>query len=148
MSPIQNKSLYPILEHYTGSVITSVDATVHGNFMFNTKEGNTGFLIKDILGKNWLIQIDGESVDSIEKEVFDTLVNPDSKSTLEDYLDKLHILVLSDDVKYRSKVLVSKMSSILEEYILNSDFVPSKEIRIGTFSIFGFKNKRFTYCLN
>jgi hypothetical protein len=87
-------------------------------------------------------------VDSIEKEVFDTLVNPDSKSTLEDYLDKLHILVLSDDVKYRSKVLVSKMSSILEEYILNSDFVPSKEIRIGTFSIFGFKNKRFTYCLN
>lgn len=148
MTPIQNKSLYPILEHYTGSVITSVDAIVHGNFAFSTKDGNNGFLIKDILGKNWLIQIDGESVDSIEKEVFDTLVNPDSKSTLEDYLDKLHVLALSDNVKYRSKVLVSKMSAILEEYILNSDFVPNKELRIGTFSIFGFKNKRFTYCLN
>lgn len=146
LTPIQNQALYPVLQHYTGSKIVKIykegDRTI-----FNTGFGQNGEILEDVYG-DWKIIIEEEEVGSIEKDVFNTLVNPDKKSTLESYIQKLTELLFSENVKYRSRILISQTLKVLEGYIINSDFVPKDPVKVGAFYIFGYKNNKFMYCLN
>jgi hypothetical protein len=55
------------------------------------------------------ITIDQEVVYKIEKKVFETLITPDSKNTLEDYLSILKNLLEDSKITYRSKILVNQI---------------------------------------
>jgi hypothetical protein len=142
----QNQALYPVLQHYTGSQITSI-FTEGEDLLFNTLWGEKGRLLEDHNG-NWNILINHEVVESIEKIVFDALVKPSKKNTVEEYLYQLNDLVLRPSLKYRSKTLVCEIIKFLEDYILTSNFAPKKPISIGPFAIFSYKGKRMVNCLN
>jgi len=144
--PIQNQALYPVLQHYTGCKISSVSP--EGDvFRFKTLMGDMGIVIEDISG-DWSIIIEDEEVYRIEREIFNILIKPDKKSSLEDYIEILNNLTHSGEVSYRSKMLVSNILVFLEEYILSSDFLPKKNIRMGIFSVLNVGGKKFVNCLN
>jgi hypothetical protein len=144
--PIQNQALYPVLQHYTGCKISSVSP--EGDvFRFKTLMGDMGIVIEDISG-DWSIIIEDEEVYRIEREIFNILIKPDKKSSLEDYIEILNDLLHSGEVSYRSKMLVSNILVFLEEYILSSDFLPKKNIRVGIFSVLNVGGKKFVNCLN
>lgn len=144
--PIQNQALYPVLQHYTGCKISSVSP--EGDvFRFKTLMGDMGIVIEDISG-DWSIIIEDEEIYRIEREIFNILIKPDKKSSLEDYIEILNNLTHSGEVSYRSKMLVSNILVFLEEYILSSDFLPKKNIRMGIFSVLNVGGKKFVNCLN
>ena len=143
---IQNTALYPVLQHYTGCKISSI--SLQGdNFIFKTLLGENGILGEDTTG-NWSIKIGQELVYTIEKDIFNVLINPDKKSSLEGYLDILNNLFNNKDISYRSRILVVNIIKFLEEYIINSDFVPKKSLRIGHFLIYNLKGEKIINCLN
>jgi hypothetical protein len=144
--PIQNQALYTVLQHYTGCKISSVSP--EGDvFRFKTLMGDMGIVIEDISG-DWSIIIEDEEIYRIEREIFNILIKPDKKSSLEDYIEILNNLTHSGEVSYRSKMLVSNILVFLEEYILSSDFLPKKNIRMGIFSVLNVGGKKFVNCLN
>jgi len=146
LTPSQSQALYPVLQHYTGSKITSISS--NGNDLsFKTFLGEIGLLSENIKG-DWNIVIGGEVVYRIEKDVFNALVNPDDKRSLEDYVEILDDLYNSPDVSYRSRVLVINILKFLEEYILSSDFLPKRSLRSGIFMVFNCDGKKFINCLN
>lgn len=144
--PTQNQALYPVLQHYTGCKITSVSPE-GDDFTFKTFMGDKGIVSEDISG-DWTIIIGNEEIYKIEKDIFNILVKPNKKSSLEDYIEILNDLTNDSSISYRSKVLVSNILLFLEEYILNSDFVPKKSIRVGLFLVLNLMGKKFVNCLN
>jgi uncharacterized protein (UPF0147 family) len=146
LTPSQSQALYPVLQHYTGSKITSISED-GDDLVFRTFLGEQGFLTEEISG-DWTIMIGGEVVYKIEKDVFNALVNPNDKRSLEDYIDILDDLYNSPEVSYRSRVLVVNILKFLEEYILSSDFLPKKSLRVGISEIFNCDGKKFVNCLN
>lgn len=144
--PTQNQALYPVLQHYTGCKISSVfpEGDV---FKFRTFMGDKGMVMEDISG-DWSVIIGEEEVYKIERDIFNILVKPNKKSSLEDYIEILNDLTNDTNVSYRSKLLVSNILIFLEEYILNSDFLPKKDIRVGIFSVLNVGGKKFVNCLN
>ena len=143
----QSQALYPVLQHYTGVKIVSITCNEDDRLIFNTSWGESGLLIENNEG-DWEIIIGKELVDRIEKDVFDALVKPSVKSNIEEYIQILDHLAKDTKVSYRSKVLVSQILGILEEFILNSNFVPKKEIKFGPFWIFSYKGNKFINSLN
>jgi hypothetical protein len=145
-NPIQSTALYPVLQHYTGCKISSI--SLEGDdFIFKTLLGENGILKEDITG-NWSIKIGQELVYTIEKDIFNVLINPDKKSSLEDYIDILNDLFNNKDISYRSRLLVVNIMKFLEEYIISSDFVPKKSLRIGPLLIYNLKGRKIINCLN
>lgn len=147
INPLQSQALYPVLQHYTGEKITSISVLGEHSLIFNTFLGDNGFVNEDING-DWEIIIENKVVYTIEKNVFDVLVKPSKKSSLENYIVILNDLFSDEKISDRSKILVSNILLFLEEYILNSDFLPKKNLRVGPFSIFNYKGNKFIYCLN
>ena len=145
-NPIQSTALYPVLQHYTGCKISSI--SLEGDdFIFKTLLGENGILKEDITG-NWSIKIGQDLVYTIEKDIFNVLINPDKKSSLEDYIDILNDLFNNKDISYRSRLLVVNIMKFLEEYIISSDFVPKKSLRIGPLLIINLKGRKIINCLN
>jgi hypothetical protein len=146
IDPIQSNALYPVLQHYTGCRISSIfpDGDV---LTFKTFMGDLGIVKEDIEG-NWKITIGDEEIYKIEGDIFNILVKPNSKSSLEDYIEILNDLYNRDDVSYRSKILISNILIFLQEYILNSSFLPKKNIKVGIFSVLNLGGKKFINCLN
>ena len=148
ISGSKNKALNSVIQHYIGESIVGIEEFNHG-FFFETEVGKKGSLIRSIIGNEWCISIDGEIVDSIESEVFTTLIEPGGNYTLDQYACILHNLADSNKIKYRSKSLVSKILMILEDFMINSDeFVPKIPITIGANCIFSHGGIKFMYCLN
>jgi hypothetical protein len=146
INPIQNQALYPVLQHYTGCKISSI--SIDGEVLkFKTFRGDIGVVREEING-DWSITIKDEEIYKIERDIFNVLINPSKKSSLEDYIEILNELTNSSDVSYRSRILVSNILIFLQEYILNSDFLPKKSIRVGIFSVLNLKGKKFINCLN
>ena len=146
LNPIQNQALYPVLQHYTGCKISSISP--EGDVLtFRTFMGDLGIVSEDIEG-NWNRTIGEEEIYKIERDIFNVLIKPNSKSSLEDYIEILNELTNSPEVSYRSKILVSNILIFLQEYILNSDFLPKKNIKVGIFSVSNLKGKKFINCLN
>lgn len=146
LTPSQNQALYPVLQHYTGCKITSISFEGE-DLSFKTFLGEQGFLNEDMSG-DWSIVIGGEVVYRIEKDVFNALVNPNDKRSLEDYVEILEDLHNSPEVSYRSRVLVINILKFLEEYILSSEFLPKRNLRVGIFMVFNCDGKKFVNCLN
>lgn len=146
LTPSQSQALYPVLQHYTGCKIASISSEGE-DLIFRTLLGEKGFLSEDISG-DWTILIGDEIVYRIEKDVFNALVNPNDKRSLEDYVEILDDLYNSPEVSYRSRVLIINILKFLEEYIISSDFLPKKNLRSGIFEIFNCKGKKFVNCLN
>ena len=144
--PIQSTALYPVLQHYTGCKIHSISPD-GDDFSFRTFLGERGILTEDITG-NWNITTGKELVYTIEKDIFKVLIKPDKKSSLEDYIDILNDLNNNPDVSYRSRILVANIMKFLEEYIISSDFVPKKNLRIGPLLICNLKGRKIINCLN
>jgi hypothetical protein len=145
-NPIQSTALYPVLQHYTGCKISSISLDGE-DFIFKTLLGENGILKEDITG-NWNIEIGQELVYTIEKDIFNVLINPDKKSSLEDYIDILNDLFNNKDISYRSRLLVVNIMKFLEEYIISSDFIPKKSLRIGPLLIYNLKGRKIINCLN
>jgi hypothetical protein len=146
LTPSQSQALYPVLQHYTGTKIVSISDR-GDELIFSNSWGESGLLIENNNG-DWEIIIGHELVDRIEKDVFEALVKPEVKSNIEEYIKILDHLTTDSNVSYRSKVLVSQILGILEEFILNSNFVPKKEIKFGPFWIFSYKGNKFVNSLN
>ena len=146
LSKIQNRALYPVLEHYTGSKIISISSE-YGILLFKNSWGQTGKVIEDSEG-NWEIIIGDEIVDIIEQDIFNVLIKSNEKNTIEDYLYQLNSLINKPKLKYRSKLLIAEIIRFLEDYILTSDFIPKKPLIIGPFTIFNYKGNRMVNCLN
>jgi hypothetical protein len=142
----QSQALYPVLQHYTGTKIVSI-SYIDDSVIFSNSWGVSGLLVEDNNG-DWEIIIGQELVDRIEKDVFEALVKPRVKSNIEEYIKILEHLTNDSNVSYRSKVLVSQILGILEEFILNSNFLPKKEIKFGPFWIFNYKGNKFINSLN
>ena len=142
----QNKALYPLLQHYIGSEVKSIFPD-NGSLLFVTLMGQKGEIIETVDGDRE-ITIDQEVVYKIEKKVFETLITPDSKNTLEDYLSILKNLLEDKKITYRSKILVNQILKVLEGYIINSDFLPQKMIEVRPFCVFNYKGNKFINCLN
>jgi hypothetical protein len=147
INPLQSQSLYSVLQHYTGEKISSISVLGEHSLIFNTLMGDNGFVSEDLNG-DWEIIIDSKTIYRIEKEVFEVLVKPSKKSSLEDYIEILNSIFMDDNISDRSRLLVSNILLFLEEYILNSEFIPRKEIRVGPFMVFNHNRKKFIYCLN
>ncbi len=145
LTPSQNKALYPLLQYYTGSEIQKI-IYKENKAIFSTKYGQIGELIESDNG-DWKIIIEEEEIGLIEKIVFETLIIPDKRSTVIEYVKKLDNL-LDSSIRYKSKILVTQTIKVLEGYIINSDFIPEKSVRIGNFCVYGHKNLKFIYCLN
>lgn len=145
-NPIQSQALYPVLQHYTGCKISSIFPD-GDDLMFKTLLGESGILTEEVSG-DWIISIKDEIVYRIEKDVFNVLVKPSKKSSLEDYIDILNELFNNPDVSYRSRLLVMNILNFLEEYIISSDFLPKKSIRVGSFMVFNLYGKKFINSLN
>ena len=147
INQLQSQALYPVLQHYTGEKITSISVLGDHNLIFNTFLGDNGFVNQNTRG-DWEITIEGKVVYTIEKDVFEVLVKPSRKSSLENYVGILNDLFTDKKISDRSRILVSNILLFLEEYILNSDFLPKRNLRVGPFSIFNYKGNKFVYCLN
>jgi hypothetical protein len=140
------QALYPVLQHYTGCKISSI--FLDGEYLaFVTFLGEKGILTEDESG-DWLVKIGEEVVYRIEGDIFNALVNPDKKNTLEDYVEILNRLCRKPNVSYRSKVLLGNIIKFLEEFILVSDFIPKKKIRIGSFEVFNLNGGKIINSLN
>lgn len=146
LSKPQNKALYPLLHHYIGSEVKSIFSD-NDSLLFVTLMGEKG-KIKETLEGDREILIDQEVVYKIEKKVFEALVTPDVKNTLEDYLDILKNLLEDGKISYRSKTLVNQILKFLEGYIISSDFLPQRMIEVRPFLVFGYKGNKFINCLN
>ena len=144
---LQSQALYPVLQHYTGEKITSISVLGDHNLIFNTFLGDNGFVNQNTRG-DWEITIEGKVVYTIEKDVFEVLVKPSRKSSLENYVGILNDLFTDKKISDRSRILVFNILLFLEEYIINSDFLPKRNLRVGPFSIFNYKGNKFVYCLN
>jgi hypothetical protein len=147
MNQLQSQALYPVLQHYTGEKITSISVLDDHNLIFNTFIGDDGFVNQNTDG-DWEIIIENKIVYTIEKDVFEVLVKPSRKSSLENYVGILNDLFNDKKISNRSRILVFNILLFLEEYIINSDFLPKKNLRVGPFSIFNYKGNKFVYCLN
>jgi len=141
----KTNALYPLLQYYTGSEILDVFFDDDRAF-FKTKFGENGELFESDSG-DWRVLVAGEEIALIEKIVFQTLIIPDRRSTVTEYVKKLDDL-LSESLRYRSRILISQTLKVLEGYIINSDFIPEKSIKVGSFCVFGHKKIKFVYCLN
>jgi hypothetical protein len=147
INQLQSQALYPVLQHYTGEKITSISVLGDHNLIFNTFLGDNGFVNQNTRG-DWEITIESKVVYTIEKDVFEVLVKPSRKSSLENYVGILNDLFTDKKISDRSRILVFNILLFLEEYIINSDFLPKKNLRVGPFSIFNYKGNKFVYCLN
>jgi hypothetical protein len=147
INPLQNQSIYPVLQHYTGVKINSIVVLSDSSLIFNTFLGDNGFVNENLNG-DWEIIIENKVVYSIEKDVFSILVKPVGKVLFEDYIEILNDLYLDEKISDRSKSLVSNILRFLEEYIVSSSFIPKRELKVGSFSIFNYKGNKFVYCLN
>ena len=147
INQLQSQALYPVLQHYTGEKITSISVLGDHNLIFNTFLGDNGFVNQNTRG-DWEITIEGKVVYTIEKDVFEVLVKPSRKSSLENYVGILNDLFTDKKISDRSRILVFNILLFLEEYIINSDFLPKRNLRVGPFSIFNYKGNKFDYCLN
>ena len=146
INQLQSQALYPVLQHYTGEKITSISVLGDHNLIFNTFLGDNGFVNQNT-GGDWEITIEGKVVYTIEKDVFEVLVKPSRKSSLENYVGILNDLFTDKKISDRSRILVFNILLFLEEYIINSDFLPKRNLRVGPFSIFNYKGNKFVYCL-
>lgn len=142
----QNKALYPLLQHYIGSQVTSIIPN-NGSILFVTLMGQKGELHETPNGDMEIV-IDQEIVYTIEKKVFEALITPSQKITLVDYLDLLRDLLSDRGVTYRSRILVNQIIKVLEGYVINSDFIPEKTLEVGPFVIFNYKGNKLINCLN
>lgn len=147
INQLQSQALYPVLQHYTGEKITSISVLGDHNLIFNTFLGDNGFVNQNTRG-DWEITIEGKVVYTIEKDVFEVLVKPSRKSSLENYVGILNDLFTDKKISDRSRILVFNILLFLEEYIINSDFLPKRNLRVGPFSIFNYGGNKFVYCLN
>jgi|APGre2960657444_1045066.scaffolds.fasta_scaffold16097_2 hypothetical protein len=147
INQLQSQALYPVLQHYTGEKITSISVLGDHNLIFNTFLGDNGFVNQNTRG-DWEITIESKVVYTIEKDVFEVLVKPSRKSSLENYVGILNDLFTDKKISDRSRILVFNILLFLEEYIINSDFLPKRNLRVGPFSIFNYKGNKFVYCLN
>jgi hypothetical protein len=147
INQLQSQALYPVLQHYTGEKITSISVLGDHNLIFNTFLGDNGFVNQNTRG-DWEITIESKVVYTIEKDVFEVLVKPSRKSSLENYVGILNDLFTDKKISDRSRILVFNILLFLEEYIISSDFLPKKNLRVGPFSIFNYKGNKFVYCLN
>ena len=147
INQLQSQALYPVLQHYTGEKITSISVLGDHNLIFNTFLGDNGFVNQNTRG-DWEITIEGNVVYTIEKDVFEVLVKPSRKSSLENYVGILNDLFTDKKISDRSRILVFNILLFLEEYIINSDFLPKRNLRVGPFSIFNYRGNKFVYCLN
>jgi hypothetical protein len=147
INQLQSQALYPVLQHYTGEKITSISVLGDHNLIFNTFLGDNGFVNQNTKG-DWEITIESKVVYTIEKDVFEVLVKPSRKSSLENYVGILNDLFTDKKISDRSRILVFNILLFLEEYIINSDFLPKRNLRVGPFSIFNYKGNKFVYCLN
>ena len=147
INQLQSQALYPVLQHYTGEKITSISVLGDHNLIFNTFLGDNGFVNQNTRG-DWEITIEGKVVYTIEKDVFEVLVKPSRKSSLENYVGILNDLFNDKKISDRSRILVFNILLFLEEYIINSDFLPKRNLRVGPFSIFNYRGNKFVYCLN
>jgi len=147
INQLQSQALYPVLQHYTGEKITSISVLGDHNLIFNTFLGDNGFVNQNTRG-DWEITIEGKVVYTIEKDVFEVLVKPSRKSSLENYVGILNDLFTDKKISDRSRILVFNILLFLEEYIINSDFLPKRNLRVGPFSIFNYRGNKFVYCLN
>lgn len=142
----KNLALYPLLQHYVGSQVTSIISK--GEILsFNTLLGDRGELSEEDNG-DWRIMINHKLVEIIEKDVFQTLINPSKKVSLNSYLNVLRKLEKKKSISYRSSVLVGQIIKVLEEYVINSEFIPKKPIRAGIFLVLGAKDIKCIHCLN
>jgi len=146
LNPTQNQALYPVLQHYTGCKILSISSEGE-DLSFKTYMGDGGILKKDRRG-NWIIKIGDEIIYKIEKDVFNVLIKPSKKNSLEDYIEILNELYNSSRISYRSKLLVMNILKFLEEYIIGSDFLPKSNIRVGIFMVFNICGTKIINCLN
>jgi hypothetical protein len=147
INQLQSQALYPVLQHYTGEKIISISVLGDHNLIFNTFLGDNGFVNQNTRG-DWEITIESKVVYTIEKDVFEVLVKPSRKSSLENYVGILNDLFTDKKISDRSRILVFNILLFLEEYIINSDFLPKRNLRVGPFSIFNYKGNKFVYCLN
>ena len=147
INQLQSQALYPVLQHYTGEKITSISVLGDHNLIFNTILGDNGIVNQNTRG-DWEITIEGKVVYTIEKDVFEVLVKPSRKSSLENYVGILNDLFTDKKISDRSRILVFNILLFLEEYIINSDFLPKRNLRVGPFSIFNYRGNKFVYCLN
>lgn len=145
LSLTQRQALYPILQHYVGATI--IDVFFQNDVInFNTMIGNKGEVLKNTSG-DWDILIEGEMVDVVEKDVFEVLVKPTNSQTLEDYMEKLNELI-NLTLRWRSKTLLSGIISVLNEYIINSDYSPIRPIKVGEFVVHDLIGNKNIICLN
>lgn len=139
------KLIYPVLQHYTGTTVT--DVFLQDNVInFNTISGESGKILESIEGEVEIF-IGGEVVYSVEKEVFEFLVIPQKSQILEDRWEKMNELI-NLPLKSRSSLLLFEIMSILKEYIINSDFNPSRPIRVDEFVVFSVLGIKNIICLN
>ena len=144
INQLQSQALYPVLQHYTGEKITSISVLGDHNLIFNTFLGDNGFVNQNTRG-DWEITIEGKVFYTIEKDVFEVLVKPSRKSSLENYVGILNDLFTDKKISDRSRILVFNILLFLEEYIINSDFLPKRNLRVGPFSIFNYRGNKFVY---
>lgn len=142
----QNKALYPLLQHYIGSQVTSIVPN-NGSILFVTLMGQKGELHETANGDMEIV-IDQEIVYTIEKKVFEALITPSQKISIVEYLDLLRDLSNDKSVTYRSRILVNQIIKVLEGYVINSDFIPEKTLEVGSFVIFNYKGNKLINCLN
>ena len=64
------------------------------------------------------------------------------------FMKKARVVLEDEDVKYRSKILINQILKVLEDFVLNSEFVPKKSMVISPFWVFIYKGRKFINGLN
>ena len=142
----EEKALYPVLRHYTGVDIQDVSISVNG-YDFLTVLGDHGQIQKSKSG-DWEIYISDRMVEVIEEIVFNILVIPEEKAEMGIFLKKARNVLQNDDIRYRSKVLITNIIKVIEDFVLTSDFVPDKDMVIPPFWVHIYNGRKFINCLN
>ena len=142
----REKALYPIIKHYTGMDVYSVYEEENG-YRFTTVLGEDGEINKSFEG-DWDIIIENKKVESIEDIVFNILVLPEEKSEMSQFIKKAKGIIEDSTVRYQSKILLDNIIKILEEFVLNSEYVPNTNMIIPPFWVCIYKGRKFINGLN
>lgn len=146
LSEIQDKILYPLLGYYVNNVITSI--FYHEDILFfKDSYGQIGKIIKDH-NSDLKIIINEEIIDIIEHEIFDIILNINEENNIEKYINKLNLLLNNSKLKYKSKILITKIINILRNIIIFSNLIPLKSSIIYPYYIFNNKKIKIIISLN
>jgi hypothetical protein len=137
--------LFTALEFYTLKVIKDIERGE--DYVTFSAENSTGIMMSNG-DEDWDIYMDGEKIGLIEKEVFDLCRTSENLLPLPDLYNRCKDVIKNVKVNETSSKFIINLFMNIGTYILTSNRLIGKPIKIGHLFICDIINKRTEFNLN